>query len=75
MLFWLVLALFAVVSVGLVGLVLLQEPKQGGLSSSVGGDTRDFVSGRGTQAGLIRVTMYLGTAFFVLVILLGVIPR
>jgi preprotein translocase subunit SecG len=75
MLFWLLFIVFAIVCVALVGLVLMQEPKQGGLSSSVGGDARDFISGRGTQGGLIRVTIYLGAAFLVLAIILGLIQR
>ena len=69
--FYLVLFVFALVCVGVVYFVLVQEPKQGGLSSSIGGGTDSFLSGRGMQGGLVRITMTLVGVFVVLAIILN----
>ena len=69
--FYLVLFVFAVVCIGVVYFVLVQEPKQGGLSSSIGGGTDSFLSGRGMSGGLVRITMILAGLFVVLAIVLN----
>lgn len=75
-LFWLVLALFILASVGLTAVVLLQEPKQAGLGDGLtGGSGGDFGSAGGTAGGLQRLTIYVGVAWASLALLLQIIPR
>ena len=68
------LVLFALVSVGLVFFVLLQVPKQAGLSASMasGGS---LLGGRGVEGGLVRVTSVLGGLFMLLAFLIVFISR
>jgi preprotein translocase subunit SecG len=66
--------LFLLVSVASVFFVLLQTPKQSGLSPSLGGGS-DLLGGRGVEGGIIRVTSGLAVAYLVLALLLNVIPR
>jgi preprotein translocase subunit SecG len=69
--FYLVLVLFALACIGLIYFVLIQEPKQGGLSSSMGGGG-DFLGGRGVQGGLVRITVILTVIFLVLAVILNI---
>ncbi|WP_034383865.1 preprotein translocase subunit SecG [Deinococcus sp. YIM 77859] len=64
--------LFALVCVGLVFFVLLQVPKQAGLSASMasGGS---LLGGRGVEGGLVRVTSVLGGLFMLLALLMNVV--
>ena len=64
--------LFALIAVGLVFFVLLQTPKQAGLTASMasGGS---LLGGRGVEGGLIRITSVLGGLFMLLALLIGVI--
>ena len=54
----------------LIYFVLVQEPKQGGLSSSMGGGG-DMLGGRGISGGLVRITLILGGLFMLLSLVLG----
>ncbi|WP_216317956.1 preprotein translocase subunit SecG [Deinococcus aestuarii] len=74
MILTLFIVLFALVCVGLVFFVLLQVPKQAGLSASMasGGS---LLGGRGVEGGLIRVTSVLGGLFMLLALLIGVVSR
>ena len=69
--FYLVLVLFALACIGVIYFVLIQEPKQGGLSSSMGGGG-DFLGGRGVQGGLVRITVILAVIFLVLAVILSI---
>ncbi len=72
--FWVLLLIFLFTTASLIWLVLLQEPKQGGLSSGLGGGgASDFMSGRGASGGLVTLTVYGGAAFIVLAIALNLI--
>ena len=68
--------LLLVACVVLIGLVMMQEPKQGGLGASFGDSSSDSYygknSGRTLEAMLGRFTKYFGIAFFVLVILVSI---
>ncbi|WP_102127346.1 preprotein translocase subunit SecG [Deinococcus planocerae] len=74
MILTLFIILFALVCVGLVFFVLLQVPKQAGLSASMasGGS---LLGGRGVEGGLIRTTSVLGGLFMLLALLIGVVSR
>ena len=50
-LFWLVFLLFVLTSLALVGVVITQEPKQGGLGEGLGGGGQDFTASTGGTAG------------------------
>ncbi|PNY82521.1 preprotein translocase subunit SecG [Deinococcus koreensis] len=68
------LILFAVICLALVFFILLQVPKQAGLSASMasGGS---LLGGRGVEGGLIRVTSVLGGLFMLLALLISFISR
>ncbi len=68
------LVLFAITCLALVFFVLLQVPKQAGLSASMasGGS---LLGGRGVEGGLVRVTSVLGGLFMLLAILISFISR
>ena len=60
----------------LVGVVITQEPKQGGLGEGLGGGGQDFTASTGgTAGGLQRLTIYLGAIWGVLALALAIIPR
>ncbi|GGJ63341.1 preprotein translocase subunit SecG [Deinococcus aquiradiocola] len=66
--------MFALVSVALIFFVLLQVPKQAGLSSSLGGGG-DLFGGRGVEGGLVRISSVLGGLFMLLALLIDVLSR
>ena len=66
--------LFALVCVGLIFFVLLQVPKQAGLSASLGGGG-DLLGGRGVEGGLVRISTFLGAFFMLLALLIDVLSR
>ncbi|GBF03968.1 preprotein translocase subunit SecG [Deinococcus aerius] len=74
MILTLFIILFALVCVGLVFFVLLQVPRQAGLSASMasGGS---LLGGRGVEGGLIRVTSVLGGLFMLLALLISFVSR
>ena len=73
-LFILVLIIFCAICVGLIYFVLSQEPKQGGLSSSMGGSGggSDFFSARGATGQLVQLTFYALGLFMFIALLLNV---
>jgi protein translocase SecG subunit len=74
--FWLVFIVWAILSVAITAIILLQEPKQAGLGDALtGGGGGDFSSSGGTAGGLHRLTIYLGVAWGSLSLILGIIPR
>ncbi|GGK19665.1 preprotein translocase subunit SecG [Deinococcus malanensis] len=68
------IVLFALICLALVFFVLLQVPKQAGLSASMasGGS---LLGGRGVEGGLVRVTSVLGGFFMLLALLISFISR
>ncbi|WP_027481333.1 preprotein translocase subunit SecG [Deinococcus pimensis] len=66
--------LLALVAVVLVFFVLLQTPKQSGLSASLGGGGNLF-GGQGVEGGLVRLTSIAGGLFMVICLVLAIIPR
>ncbi len=66
------LALFALVCVSLIFFVLLQVPKQAGLTASLasGGS---LLGGRGVEGGLVRISSFLGGLFMLLAFLISFI--
>ncbi|GAA5531747.1 preprotein translocase subunit SecG [Deinococcus metallilatus] len=74
MILTLFIILFALVCVGLVFFVLLQVPKQAGLTASMasGGS---LLGGRGVEGGLIRVTSVLGGLFMLLSLLISFVSH
>ncbi len=70
----LLIILFALVCVGLIFFVLLQIPKQAGLSASLGGGG-DLLGGRGVEGGLVRISTFLGAFFMLVALLIDVLSR
>jgi len=66
--------LFVLTSLAAVFFVLIQQPKQSGLSASAGGGG-NLLGDRGFEGGLHRITAGLGTAFLVLALLLNFLSR
>lgn len=68
------LVLFAAISAGLIFFVLLQVPKQAGLSASMasGGS---LLGGRGVEGGLVRITSVLGGLFMLLAFLITLVSQ
>lgn len=68
------ITLYAFVCIGLIFFVLLQVPKQAGLSASLasGGD---LFGGRGVEGGLIRISSVLGAFFMLLALLINILSR
>lgn len=68
------LILFALICLALVFFILLQVPKQAGLSASMasGGS---LLGGRGVEGGLIRITSFLGGFFMLLALLISYVSH
>jgi preprotein translocase subunit SecG len=69
----LLLVVFFIVCLLMVLLILMQRPKQEGLGATFGTNVTDQVFGARTTNVLQRGTVYLGTAFFVLSLVLAVL--
>lgn len=67
----LLLGLFVIVCLLMVLLILMQRPKQEGLGAAFGANVTDQVFGARTTNVLQRGTVYLGSAFFILALLLS----
>jgi len=74
MILTLFIVLFALVCVGLIFFVLLQVPKQAGLSASMASDG-SLLGGRGVEGGLVRITSVLGGFFMLLALLINLVSR
>jgi preprotein translocase subunit SecG len=74
MLLTIFIILFSMICVGLIFFVLLQVPKQAGLSASLGGGG-DLFGGRGVEGGLIRISSVLGGFFMLLALLINILSR
>ena len=66
----LLLLIYVAIAIGLVRVVILQEPKTGG-GDLFGGGATDLFAARGLTGGLYRITIYLGLAFMFLALLIG----
>lgn len=75
--FWLILIPFILVSLLMIFIILLQEPKQSGLGGLDGGSSggMDFGSSGGTSGGLRRTTTYLAIIWGLLALALQVVSR
>lgn len=68
------LVLFALVCVALIFFVLLQTPKQAGLSASMA-SSGSITGGRGVEGGLVRISSVLGGLFMLLAFLIDFISK
>lgn len=67
----LLLVLFVIVCLLMVLLILMQRPKQEGLGAAFGANVTDQVFGARTTNVLQRGTVYLGSSFFILALVLS----
>lgn len=71
--------LLLISSIFIVVVTLLQETKQPGMNSAIGGGSNDSFygknSGRTREAMLIRVTRVMAAIFFVVTLLVNIVPR
>ena len=64
-----------IVTVLMALVILLQEPKQAGLSGAFGLGGSEQMLGTSTTSGLTRFTMFLAVTFFLLCITVGLMAR
>lgn len=69
------LVLFLLVTLALIGVILIQRSEGGGLGIGSSQGMGGLMSGRGTANLLTRSTGVLGTAFFVLALVLALLHR
>ncbi len=69
----LLLVVFVIVCLLMTLMVMMQRPKQEGLGAAFGGGVTDQVFGAQTTSALQRGTIYLGSAFFIISLLLAVL--
>ncbi|MFN3448150.1 MAG: preprotein translocase subunit SecG [Roseococcus sp.] len=69
------LILFLLITLALIGVILVQRSEGGGLGIGSSQGMGGFMSGRGTANLLTRTTAILGTAFFVLALVLALLDR
>ncbi|MCS6932804.1 MAG: preprotein translocase subunit SecG [Acetobacteraceae bacterium] len=69
------LVVHLLITLALIGIVLVQRSEGGGLGIGSSQGMGAFMSGRGTANLLTRTTAILGTAFFVVALLLALITR
>lgn len=69
----LLLVIFVIVCVLMTLIILMQRPKQEGLGAAFGGGVTDQVFGARTTNVLQRGTVYLGSLFFILSLILAVL--
>ncbi|MFQ7534602.1 MAG: preprotein translocase subunit SecG [Akkermansia muciniphila] len=69
----LLFAVLVIVSLLLLGVVLMQRPKQEGLGAAFGAAITDQAFGARTTDVLKKATVYFGTAFMVLCLGLGML--
>lgn len=69
----LLLVIFVIVCLLMTLIILMQRPKQEGLGAAFGGGVTDQVFGARTTNVLQRGTVYLGSMFFILSLILAVL--
>jgi len=69
----LLLVIFVIVCLLMTLLILMQRPKQEGLGAAFGGGVTDQVFGARTTNVLQRGTIYLGSMFFILSLVLAIL--
>ena len=69
----LLLVIFVIVCLLMTLLILMQRPKQEGLGAAFGGGVTDQVFGARTTNVLQRGTVYLGSMFFILSLILAIL--
>jgi preprotein translocase subunit SecG len=69
----LLLVIFVIVCLLMTLMILMQRPKQEGLGAAFGGGVTDQVFGARTTNVLQRTTVYLGSAFFIISLVLAVL--
>ena len=69
------LVVHLLITLALIAVVLVQRSEGGGLGIGSSQGMGSFMSGRGTANLLTRTTAILGTAFFVVALLLAILTR
>lgn len=69
----LLLVTFVIICALMILMVLMQRPKQEGLGAAFGGGVTDQVFGASTTNVLQRTTIYLGSLFFIVSLILAIL--
>jgi len=72
MLYWFVIVIHTVVSLVLIGVILLQAGRGGGLSESFGGGSTQTIFGTKTSVFLMRATAVCAVVYIITCLVLGV---
>ena len=76
MLYGLAIFIFVLICVMLMGIILLQSSKTGGMGSAMGGSAINTAfGGQGADKLLVKVTSGLATAFMILAIVIGMMDN
>ena len=76
MLYSLAVFIFVIVCIMLMGIILLQSSKTGGMGSAMGGGALNTAfGGQGADKLLVRITSILAVTFMVLAILIGMMDN
>jgi len=76
MLYGLAIFIFVLICVMLMGIILLQSSKTGGMGSAMGGSAMNTAfGGQGADKLLVKVTSGLATAFMILAIVIGMMEN
>ncbi|MFH1066514.1 MAG: preprotein translocase subunit SecG [bacterium] len=72
-LIYVLLFFYVLCAVLLVFIILMQRPRSEGLGASFGGGVTQSLFGAGTSDVLTKITIVLGSAFFILTLLLAIL--
>lgn len=76
MLYGLAIFIFVLICIMLMGIILLQSSKTGGMGSAMGGSAINTAfGGQGADKLLVRMTSALATAFMILAIVIGMMEN
>ena len=75
MLYWIIVTVFVITCIFLVGIILIQTSKSGGLGAGIAGNAglNDAFGGQGADKLLVRITTVLAVLFMVLSIALNIL--
>jgi preprotein translocase subunit SecG len=74
MIFYILLTIFMIVCLVMIGVILLQRSRGGGLAGAFGGGGSDTMLGSLQSSELVKFTTYLAIGFFVLAIAMDFFP-
>ena len=76
MLYNIAIFIFVIVCLLLIGIILIQSSKTGGMGSAMSGQAfQDAFGGQGADRLLLKITSFLAIAFMCLAMIIGILPN